>query len=127
MYFLRPMLYACHIAGEVVSVPLPYTVSSIWPLPFGLLLQKTADRGRMVSSSSSLLNARDLNRPNKEYGLTYNVSCQANTMEIDSKANGSHISSHLILKHPLEEPQVYIVQYHLCFGLAVMGSWLAFF
>ncbi|XP_039838827.1 anaphase-promoting complex subunit 1-like isoform X7 [Panicum virgatum] len=94
-----------NVTGEVVSIPLPYAVSSIWPLPFGLLLQKSTDGGRMVSSSSSLLNARDLNRPNKEYGLTYNVSCQANTMETDSKANGAIISSHLILKHPLEEPQ----------------------
>jgi anaphase-promoting complex subunit 1 len=114
-------MYACHIAGEVVSIPLPYAISSIWPLPFGLLLQKSTDGGRMVSSSSSLLNARDLNRPNKEYGLTYNVSCQSNTMETDSKANGAIISSHLILKHPLEEPQVYVVQYHLCFCLVVMA------
>nr|CAB3465535.1 unnamed protein product [Digitaria exilis] len=94
-----------NVTGEVVSVPLPYAVSSIWPLPFGLLLQKSADGGHMVSSSSSLLDARDLNRPNKDYGLTYSVSCQANTMETDSKANGCLISSHLILKHPLEEPQ----------------------
>jgi len=94
-----------NVTGEVVSIPLPYAVSSIWPLPFGLLLQKSTDGGRMVSSSSSLLNARDLNRPNKEYGLSYNVSCQANTMETDSKANGAIISSHLVLKHPLEEPQ----------------------
>ncbi|KAF8652488.1 hypothetical protein HU200_062821 [Digitaria exilis] len=94
-----------NVTGEVVSVPLPYAVSSIWPLPFGLLLQKSADGGHMVSSSSSLLDARDLNRPNKDYGLTYSVSCQTNTMETDSKANGCLISSHLILKHPLEEPQ----------------------
>ena len=119
-------MYAFHFAGEVVSIPLPYAVSSIWPLPFGLLLQKSTDGGRMVSSSSSLLNARDLNRPNKEYGLTYNVSCQANTMETDSKANGAIISSHLILKHPLEEPQVYIVQHHLHFCLVVVAYLFGF-
>ncbi|WVZ98102.1 hypothetical protein U9M48_043581 [Paspalum notatum var. saurae] len=100
-----------NVTGEIVSIPLPYAVSSIWPLPFGLLLQKSTDGGRVVSSSSSLLNARgDLIRPNKEYGLTYNVSCQANTVETDSKANGAIISSHLILKHPLEEPQATYVE-----------------
>ncbi|KAL6620059.1 hypothetical protein ACP70R_035198 [Stipagrostis hirtigluma subsp. patula] len=93
------------VTGEVVNIPLPYSVSSIWPLPFGLLLQKSTDGGRIVSSSSSLLNARDITRPNKEYGLNYNVSCQVNTFETDSKADGAIISSHLILKHPLEEPQ----------------------
>jgi len=106
-------MYA-YVAGEIVSIPLPYAVSSIWPLPFGLLLQKSTDGGHMVSSSSSLLNARDLNRPSKEYGLTYNVPFQANTLETDSKDNGAIVSSHLILKHPLEEPQVYNLQYHLC-------------
>ena len=120
-------MYAFHFAGEVVSIPLPYAISSIWPLPFGLLLQKSTDGGRMVSSSSSLLNARDLNRPNKEYGLSYNVSCQANTMETDSKANGAIISSHLVLKHPLEEPQVYIVQRNLRFYLVVVACLFCFF
>ncbi|KAJ1262414.1 hypothetical protein BS78_09G105800 [Paspalum vaginatum] len=99
-----------NVTGEIVSIPLPYAISSIWPLPFGLLLQKSTDGGRVVSSSSSLLNARDLTRPNKEYGLAYNVSCQANNVETDSKANGAIISSHLILKHPLEEPQATYVE-----------------
>uniref|UniRef100_A0A0A9DXX7 Meiotic checkpoint regulator cut4, putative n=1 Tax=Arundo donax TaxID=35708 RepID=A0A0A9DXX7_ARUDO len=94
-----------NVTGEVVSIPLPYAVSSIWPLPFGLLLQKSSDGGRMVQSSSSVLNARDLTRPNKEYGLNYNVSCQVSTLETDSKSDGAKISSHLILKYPLEEPQ----------------------
>lgn len=93
------------VTGEVVSIPLPYAVSSIWSLPFGLLLQKSTDGGRMISSSSSLLNARDLTRPNKEFGLNYNVSCQTSTVEAASKSDGAVISSHLILKHPLEEPQ----------------------
>ncbi|CAM0955935.1 unnamed protein product [Alopecurus aequalis] len=93
------------VTGEVVSIPLTYAVSSIWPLPFGLLLQKSADGGRMVSSSIPLLNARDLTRPNKEFGLNYNVSCQTHSPEAVSKSDGTIISSHLILKHPLEEPQ----------------------
>ncbi|XP_020168508.1 anaphase-promoting complex subunit 1 [Aegilops tauschii subsp. strangulata] len=93
------------VTGEVVSIPLPYAVSSIWSLPFGILLQKSSDGGRMVSSSSSLLNARDLTRPNKEFGLNYNVACQAQTPESANKSDGTIISSHLILKHPLEVPQ----------------------
>uniref|UniRef100_A0A804Q002 Anaphase-promoting complex subunit 1 n=1 Tax=Zea mays TaxID=4577 RepID=A0A804Q002_MAIZE len=99
-----------NVTGEIVCIPLPYAVSSIWPLPFGLLLQKSTDGGHMVSSSSSLLNARDLNRPSKEYGLTYNIPFQANILETDNKANGAIISSHLILKHPFEEPQATYVE-----------------
>ncbi|KAL6865049.1 hypothetical protein ACP4OV_016200 [Aristida adscensionis] len=95
-----------NVTGEVVSIPLPYSVSSIWPLPFGLLLQKSTDGGRIVSSSSSLLNARDLSRPNKEFGINYNASSQLNPLETDNKADRANVSSHLILKHPLEEPQV---------------------
>jgi anaphase-promoting complex subunit 1 len=108
-------MHALHIAGEVVCIPLPYVVSSIWPLPFGLLLEKSTDVGRMVPSSSSLLNARDLTHPNKEYGFNINVLCQTNNLEADSKADGAISSSHLILKHPLEEPQVYLCISSLCF------------
>nr|AAV43884.1 hypothetical protein [Oryza sativa Japonica Group]AAV43887.1 hypothetical protein [Oryza sativa Japonica Group] len=35
--------------SEVASIPLPYAVSSIWPLPSGLLLQKSTDGGHMHS------------------------------------------------------------------------------
>ncbi|EEE63377.1 hypothetical protein OsJ_18189 [Oryza sativa Japonica Group] len=94
-----------NVNGEVASIPLPYAVSSIWPLPSGLLLQKSTDGGHMVLSSTSLLKSRDLIRPNKEFGLNYNVSSQVNTLETVSKADGAIFSSHLILKHPLEEPQ----------------------
>lgn len=93
------------VTGEVVSIPLPYAVSSIWSLPFGILLQKSSDGSRMVSSSSSLLNARDLTRPNKEFGLNYNAACQAQTLDSVNKSDGAIISSHLILKHPFEVPQ----------------------
>lgn len=67
----------------------------------------------MVLSSTSLLKSRDLIRPNKEFGLNYNVSSQVNTLETVSKADGAIFSSHLILKHPLEEPQVYLCCIHL--------------
>uniref|UniRef100_A0A0E0DQC7 Anaphase-promoting complex subunit 1 n=1 Tax=Oryza meridionalis TaxID=40149 RepID=A0A0E0DQC7_9ORYZ len=70
-----------NVNGEVASIPLPYAVSSIWPLPSGLLLQKSTDGGHMVLSSTSLLKSRDLIRPNKEFGLNYNVSSQVNTLE----------------------------------------------
>uniref|UniRef100_A0A0D9WFG5 Anaphase-promoting complex subunit 1 n=1 Tax=Leersia perrieri TaxID=77586 RepID=A0A0D9WFG5_9ORYZ len=95
-----------NVNGEVSNIPLPYAVSSIWPLPSGLLLQKSTDGGRVVLASTSLLKTRDLIRPNKEFGLNYNISSQVNTLETVSKADGSIISSHLILKNPLEEPQV---------------------
>ncbi|XP_072985105.1 anaphase-promoting complex subunit 1 isoform X1 [Typha latifolia] len=97
-------------SGEVACIPLPYSISSIFPLPFGLLLQKSTDESRAISSSSSFLNARDLSRPSKEYGLSYHASHQLNSFEPISKDNGGITSSHLILKHPLEEPQATYVE-----------------
>uniref|UniRef100_A0A0D3G6H1 Anaphase-promoting complex subunit 1 n=1 Tax=Oryza barthii TaxID=65489 RepID=A0A0D3G6H1_9ORYZ len=38
-----------NVNGEVASIPLPYAVSSIWPLPSGLLLQKSTDGGHMAT------------------------------------------------------------------------------
>ncbi|XP_038980234.1 anaphase-promoting complex subunit 1 isoform X2 [Phoenix dactylifera] len=92
-------------SGEVVCIPLPYAVASIWPLPSGLLLQKSADGNRPISSSSSLLNARDLSRPCKEYGLSHHSTRQIYSFEPVIKESGAMLSSHLILKHPMEEPQ----------------------
>ncbi|KAJ0979367.1 hypothetical protein J5N97_014841 [Dioscorea zingiberensis] len=94
-----------YTSGEVVCIPLPYAITSIWPLPFGLLLQKSMDGSRPISSSSSLLNARDLSRSNKEYGLNHYGFHQLNSFETVTKEAGAMTSSHLILKHPLEEPQ----------------------
>ncbi|XP_020086066.1 anaphase-promoting complex subunit 1 isoform X1 [Ananas comosus] len=91
-------------SGEVVSIPLPYAVASIWPLPFGLLLQKS-DRSRTIHSSSSLANERDLSRSNKDYGLSHHASFQQTSFEAVCKDNVAMMGSHLILKHPLEEPQ----------------------
>ncbi|MQL83204.1 hypothetical protein Taro_015698, partial [Colocasia esculenta] len=58
-------------SGEVVCIPLPHAIASIWSLPFGLLLQKTTDVNHPTympySSSSSLSNSRELSRPSKEY------------------------------------------------------------
>ncbi|XP_050232594.1 anaphase-promoting complex subunit 1-like [Mercurialis annua] len=42
-------LTVCSISGELVSIPLPCTITSMWPLPFGLLLQSVAEgeRGKL--------------------------------------------------------------------------------
>ncbi|KAH7677904.1 Anaphase-promoting complex subunit 1 protein [Dioscorea alata] len=99
-----------YTSGEVVCIPLPYGIASIWPLPFGLLMQKSMDGSRPISSSSSLLNARDLSRFSKEYGLNYYNSHQLNSLETITKEAGAITSSHLILKHPLEEPQATYIE-----------------
>lgn len=90
----------------MVCIPLPYAVASIWPLPFGLLLQKSIDGNRPISSSSSLMNARDLSRPCKEYGLSHHSTRQVHSFEPVIKESGAMLSSHLVLKHPMEELQV---------------------
>ncbi|CAN6838494.1 unnamed protein product [Brassica oleracea] len=71
-------------SGEVVSVPLPRTVISIWPLPFGLLLQQAAEVNPTsnipFSTASPTLGSREMLRKRD-------------------------MSSHLILRDPLEEPE----------------------
>ncbi|KAK1321292.1 Anaphase-promoting complex subunit 1 [Acorus calamus] len=90
--------------GEVACIPLPHAITSIWPLPFGLLLQKESDENRspyfQVSSSNTLANVRNLTRPIRGYGS--NPPNLLNSMEHVARMD---MSSHLILKHPLEEPQ----------------------
>ncbi|XP_024011523.1 anaphase-promoting complex subunit 1 [Eutrema salsugineum] len=96
-------------SGEVVSVPLPRTVISIWPLPFGLLLQQTAEMNPSsyapFSSASPTLGSREMLRQRKEMG---NISPQnfhsPVTHDLTSKRDMSYMSSHLILRDPLEEP-----------------------
>ncbi|KAA8539561.1 hypothetical protein F0562_026253 [Nyssa sinensis] len=58
------------------------------------------------SSSSPLLNARDISRPKREIGHSpqHNFTLM-NASDHIIKGDGASISSHLILKDPLEEPQ----------------------
>ncbi|KAL0680619.1 hypothetical protein Bca4012_047466 [Brassica carinata] len=71
-------------SGEVVSVPLPRTVISIWPLPFGLLLQQAAE----VNPTSNI--------------PFFTASPTLGSREMLRKRD---MSSHLILRDPLEEPE----------------------
>ncbi|TKY56881.1 Anaphase-promoting complex subunit 1 [Spatholobus suberectus] len=81
-------------SGEVVSLPLPRTITSIWPLPFGLLLQQEVEANipsRVpFSSTSPLLNTRDI------------LLSASNHIQ---KGEGTLVSSHLILMDPLDEHQ----------------------
>ncbi|CAA6654742.1 unnamed protein product [Spirodela intermedia] len=101
-------------SGEVGSIPLPYSIGAIWSLPLGLLLQKETDGNQPMhvsySSSSSLLNTRDLSRPNKEFLSSQIASNLFGPYDHAIKGDGVDGASHLILKHPLEEPQVTYVE-----------------
>ncbi|CAA2984556.1 anaphase-promoting complex subunit 1 [Olea europaea subsp. europaea] len=95
--------------GEVVSVPLTHTVTAIWPLPFGLLLQLAPGGYPLTNitliSSSPILSGRDVFRPKR--GLGY--SPQNNYTPMNSFDCGT-VSSHLILNDPLEEPQLTYIE-----------------
>ncbi|RVX03114.1 Anaphase-promoting complex subunit 1 [Vitis vinifera] len=96
-------------SGEVVSIPLARTVTSIWPLPFGLLLQQATEgispAHLPFSSSSPLLGGRDITRPKREIGHSPRQNFSLlNTFDYIIKGDGASFSSHLILKDPLEEP-----------------------
>ncbi|XP_057979662.1 anaphase-promoting complex subunit 1 isoform X2 [Malania oleifera] len=102
-------------SGEVVSIPLPHAIASIWPLPFGLLLQQ-ANEGSLPThspflSSSPLLSARDISRQKREIGQSpQNSFSPSNAFDHILKGDGASMASHLILKDPLEEPQSTFVE-----------------
>lgn len=83
------------LIGEVVSLPFPHTITSIWPLPFGLLLQQEVEANIPshvpFSSTSPLLNTRDM------------LHSASNHIQ---KGEGTSVSSHLILMDPLDELRV---------------------
>ncbi|XP_010543717.1 PREDICTED: anaphase-promoting complex subunit 1 isoform X2 [Tarenaya hassleriana] len=98
-----------NISGEVVSLPLPRTVTSIWPLPFGLLLQQVCEVNPSLnvqfSSSSPVLGSREMLRQRKDIGKSSpQIFHSPVTYDLISKGDMSYTSSHLILRDPLEEP-----------------------
>lgn len=102
-------------SGEVVSVPLPRTIKSIWPLSFGLLLQHAAEVNSTApapsSSSNPLFGLRDLSRPRRESGHSpqHNVN-SVTALDHIAKGEAISMSSHLILKDPLEEPHLAYIE-----------------
>ncbi|XP_065870277.1 anaphase-promoting complex subunit 1 isoform X2 [Euphorbia lathyris] len=99
------------ISGEVVSIPLPCTITSIWPLPYGLLLQPATGGSSTLhstySSTSPLLGARDMLRRRRDVGVSpQHNSTLLGTYDHVNKVDTTSLSSHLILKDLLEEPQL---------------------
>lgn len=111
--------------GEVTSVPLPRSITSIWPLPYGLLLQQAPEGSSQsrihFSSLSPLLSARNTIRSKRDVSTQQNYTA-VHGLDFTIRGDGSSMSSHLILKDPLEEPQVYMMRslaplYIYCFYL----------
>lgn len=85
---------------------------SIWALPFGLLFQQQADATATtnvpISSASPLFGVREIPRSRRETGNSPQHSYNfPSSLDNIVKGETSSISSHLILKDPLEEPQVH--------------------
>ncbi|KAL8144559.1 hypothetical protein V2J09_017591 [Rumex salicifolius] len=83
-------------SGELTSVLLPGLVTSIWPLPFGLLLQQAA-------GSYSPVNAH-VPRTKRELRQSP-VSSFSSRFSDSINGNLASSSSHVILNNPLEDPQ----------------------
>ncbi|KAL2248926.1 UNVERIFIED_CONTAM: Anaphase-promoting complex subunit 1 [Sesamum indicum] len=103
------------IAGEMVSVPLPHAIASIWPLPFGLLLQRAPEGSLLtnisLSSSNPLLSARDVFRPKRDIGYSpQNNYTPTHIFDFTTRNDGTSMPSHLILKDPLEDPQITYIE-----------------
>jgi anaphase-promoting complex subunit 1 len=85
---------------------------SIWPLPFGLLLQQAAEVYSPAqipfSSSSTLLGTCDIPRHRREIGQSpQHKMGSLSAFDYGFKGDTSSMCSHLILKDPLEEPEVH--------------------
>ncbi|XP_004308940.1 PREDICTED: anaphase-promoting complex subunit 1-like [Fragaria vesca subsp. vesca] len=116
-------LTICNTSGEVVSIPVSEAITSIWPLPFGLLLQQAAQPSSTTyvpSLSSSPLFGESPSMSSVRRGVLHNrkeagVSPQHNfsfASGIDHavKEETSSMSSHLILQDPLEELQLAYIE-----------------
>ncbi|KAK3042105.1 hypothetical protein RJ639_001807 [Escallonia herrerae] len=107
--------------GETVSIHLHRPLTSIWPLPFGLLLQQATETSSPTyvpfSSSGPLLSARDLPRQRRYIGYSpqHNFT-SPNAFDYAMKEEGPSTSSHLVLKDLLEEPQacITVTTSHIC-------------
>ncbi|KAJ6768158.1 hypothetical protein OIU74_021929 [Salix koriyanagi] len=108
---LTDSLTIYNISGEVVSIPLPCTITSIWPLPFGLLLQSATEGNSPMqnrfSSPSPLFGVRDMCRARREivHSPHHNFGVLG-TFDHVIKGDSVIMSSHLILKDLLEEPHL---------------------
>ncbi|CAN0909752.1 Anaphase-promoting complex subunit 1 [Linum grandiflorum] len=92
------------ISGEVVYVPLPCAIASIWPLPYGLLLQAASEGSR--PTRSSLSSAHDRMYPKRETRYSPQQHFSAHSPSVYGIKNEAvTVSSHFILKDLLEEPQ----------------------
>ncbi|GFP97654.1 anaphase-promoting complex subunit 1 [Phtheirospermum japonicum] len=99
------------VSGEVVSVPLPQAITSIWPLPFGLLLQRAPEGSLLtnvsLSSSNPFLSSRDVYRQKRDVGHSPQLNYTLPRLcDFSTRSDGTSMSSHMILKDPLEEPQI---------------------
>nr|XP_043632201.1 anaphase-promoting complex subunit 1 [Erigeron canadensis] len=94
-------------SGDAVSIPLPCAVTSIWPLPSGLLLQQTNELNTSTYppylSSSPLLH--DIPRSKQDLGYSPQLASNSRSSRDHSmKVDGASLSSHLVINDPLEEP-----------------------
>ncbi|KAG8390120.1 hypothetical protein BUALT_Bualt01G0050500 [Buddleja alternifolia] len=103
------------IAGDVVSVPLPHSITSIWPLPHGLLLQRAPEGSLLtnisLSSSNPHLSARDVYRPKRDVGYSPQHNYPSPQLfDFSTRSDGTTMASHLILKDPLDDPQITYIE-----------------
>lgn len=107
--FLCPS-WLLFVIGEVVAIPLPCTITSIWPLPFGLLLQQAGEGefpANVCSTSSNLLfGVSGIASPRREFGQSPRDNSNiVSPLTTSMKLSGA-LSSHLILRDIMSEPEV---------------------
>lgn len=114
--------YFLFLTGEVVTIPISRTITSIWSFPFGLLMEQAVETNPPVHvpflSSSPLVGIRDIARARRETGHSpQSNACFPSTFDQVFKGDTSSLSTHLILKDPLESPQVSYNSYPFLLGI----------
>ncbi|KAK4776978.1 hypothetical protein SAY86_005666 [Trapa natans] len=101
-------------SGEVVEIPLPCSITSIWPLPHGLLLQQAAEGDFPSSvpniSSNLMFGATDISRSRREIGQSSQCNNFMGGFDNTTKGDASLLSSHMILKDPMEDPELIYIE-----------------
>lgn len=96
-----------------MEIPLPCSITSIWPLPHGLLLQQAAEGDFSSSvpniSSSHLFGVSDISRSRREIGQSPQSNNFLSGFDNIVKGETALLSSHMILKGPMEQPEVLMI------------------
>ncbi|KAK4750169.1 hypothetical protein SAY87_027618 [Trapa incisa] len=101
-------------SGEVVEIPLCCSITSIWSLLHGLLLQQGAEGDFPSSvpniSTNLMFGATDTFRSRREIGQSPMCNNLMGGFDNTTKGDAALLLSHIILKDPMEDPELIYIE-----------------